>query len=156
MRKLWAAAAAAVAALAAQTPDWRQIANGREIPNEGYADQPYIVKTADGAWLAVLTTGKGMEGEGGQHVISTRSTDQGKTWSSPADVEPADGPEASYAVLLRSPSGRIFVFYNHNTDDLREVKADNPPYASGVCKRVDSLGHFVFKYSDDHGRSWSR
>ena len=28
-------------------------------------------------------------------------------------------------------------------------------FPGGVCKRVDSLGHFVFKYSDDHGRTWS-
>ncbi len=136
--------------------DWRNITTGWEIPSEGYADQPYIVKTNDGAWLVVLTTGAGAEGSGGQHVISSRSVDFGKTWSSPVDVEPADGPEASYAVMLKTPSGRVYVFYNHNTDNIRQVKADNPPYASGFCPRVDSLGHFVFKYSDDGGRSWSR
>ena len=135
--------------------DSRNITAGLEIPNEGYADQPYIVKTNDGAWLCALTTGSGREGEGGQHVISTRSTDQGKTWSKPVDVEPATGPEASYAVLLKVPSGRIYVFYNHNTDNVRQVKGDNPPYKDGWVRRVDSLGHFVFKYSDDHGRTWS-
>ena len=135
--------------------DPRNITAGREIPNEGYADQPYIVKTTDGAWLCVLTTGTGREGDGGQHVISTRSTDQGRTWSPPVDLEPATGPEASYAVLLAVPSGRIYAFYNHNTDNLRQVKADNPPYKDGFNKRVDSLGHFVFKYSDDQGRTWS-
>ena len=135
--------------------DPRNITAGREIPNEGYADQPYIVKTTDGAWLCVLTTGTGREGDGGQHVISTRSTDQGRTWSPPVDIEPATGPEASYAVLLAVPSGRVYAFYNHNTDNLRQVKADNPPYKDGFNKRVDSLGHFVFKYSDDQGRTWS-
>ena len=30
-----------------------------------------------------------------------------------------------------------------------------PWFPDGVCRRVDSLGHFVFKYSDDHGRTWS-
>ncbi len=135
--------------------DPRNITAGLEIPNEGYADQPYIVKTNDGAWLCALTTGSGREGEGGQHVISTRSTDQGKTWSKPVDVEPAAGPEASYAVLLKVPSGRVYVFYNHNTDNVRQVKGDNPPYKDGWVRRVDSLGHFVFKYSDDHGRTWS-
>ena len=99
----------------------------------------------------MLTTGPGAEGQGGQHIISTRSTDQGRTWSAPVSVEPADGPEASYAVSLKVPSGRIYVFYNHNTDNLREVRSDD----GGVIRRVDSLGHFVFKYSDDHGRSWS-
>ena len=39
--------------------DPRHISNGWNIPSEGYADQPYIVKTDDGAWLCVLTTGVG-------------------------------------------------------------------------------------------------
>jgi len=136
-------------------PDTRNIKTGHEIPTETYSDQPYIAQTADGAWVCVVTTGAGREGEHGQHVVTLRSTDQGRTWSDPVDVEPADGPEASYAVLLKGPSGRLFCFYNHNTDDLRAVRADNPPYADGLCRRVDSQGHFVFKYSDDHGRSWS-
>ena len=135
--------------------DSREIGRGSLIPDEYYADQPYVVKTNDGAWLCVITTGSGHEGEGGQHVVSMRSTDRGKTWEKAVDVEPAKGPEASYAVMLKAPSGRVFVFYNHNTDNLRSVIGDKPAYPDGLVKRVDSLGHFVFKYSDDHGRSWS-
>ncbi|MFW5798843.1 MAG: hypothetical protein ACOCXX_04225, partial [Planctomycetota bacterium] len=137
------------------TTDPRHIATGHPIPTEHYADQPYIVRTDDGAWLCAVTTGSGEEGNPGQHVVSMRSTDRGRTWSDPVDVEPADGPEASYSVLLKSPTGRIFCFYNHNTDNLRRVKADTDNYPDGYCTRVDSLGYFVFKYSDDHGRSWS-
>jgi len=137
------------------TADPRNITCGHEIPSEGYCDQPYVVKTDDGAWLCVMTTGKGREGQVGQHVVTMRSTDLGKTWSTPVDVEPAGEIEASYAVLLRVPSGRIYCFYNHNTDNLREVIADKPTYKDGKCRRVDSLGYFVFKYSDDHGLSWS-
>lgn len=136
-------------------PDWRHISNGREIPTEFYSDQPYVVRTADGAWLCAVTTGPGHEGRSGQHVVTMRSTDQGLTWSAPVDVEPASGPEASYAVLLKVPSGRIYIFYNHNTDNVRRVRADRPAYPDGWCTRVDSLGHYVGKYSDDHGRSWS-
>ncbi len=136
-------------------PDPRHLNNGWQIPSEGYCDQPYVVKTDDGAWLCIMTTGAGHEGATGQHVVSTRSTDCGRTWSELVDVEPADGPEASYAVLMKVPSGRVYAFYNHNTDDVRRVKADNPPFGDGYCTRVDSLGHYVFKYSDDHGRSWS-
>ena len=139
-----------------KNPDVRHIANGLEIPTEHYSDQPYIVKTDDDAWLCVLTTGAGHEGQTGQHVVTLRSANQGRTWDPSVDVEPADGPEASYAVLLKIPGGRIYCFYNHNTDNVREVIADDPPYRGGKCTRVDSLGHFVFKYSDDHGRSWSR
>lgn len=135
--------------------DWRNIREGREIPTLTYADQPYVVKTDDGAWLVCLTTGAGREGEPGQHVITMRSTDQGKSWSAPVAVEPPDGPEASYAVMLKVPSGRVYIFYNHNTDNVRRIIADDPPYKGGFATRVDSLGHFVFKYSDDHGRSWS-
>jgi hypothetical protein len=142
-------------AMPAQTPDWRNITSGSVIPDESYADQPYVVKSDDGAWLAVITTGSGREGAGGQHVISVRSTDRGKTWEKPVNVEPADGPEASYAVTLKVPGGRVYVFYNHNTDNVRQVIGDNPPYKDGIVRRVDSLGHFVFKYSDDHGKTWS-
>jgi hypothetical protein len=73
--------------------------------------------------------GAGREGQAGQHVVTVRSTDMGQTWSAPVDVEPSDGPEASYAVLLEVPqgypnTGRVYVFYNHNTDNIRQVIAD--------------------------------
>lgn len=135
--------------------DRRLIAGGWLIPDEGYSDQPYTVKAKDGAWVCVITTGPGVEGAGGQHVVTRRSVDMGKTWSEAVDVEPSNGPEASYAVLLRTPGGRIYVFYNHNTDNTRQVIADKPTYRDGWVRRVDSQGHFVFKYSDDDGRSWS-
>jgi len=144
------------AAAAAQPNDPRNIVTGPVIPDEFYADQPYVVKTNDGAWLCVITTGAGHEGAGGQHVISLRSTDKGKTWEKSVDVEPSNGPEASYAVMLKANSGRVYVFYNHNTDNVRQVIADKPHYKDGFNRRVDSLGHFVFKYSDDNGRSWSK
>lgn len=132
--------------------DPRHITTGLNIPSEGYADQPYIVKTDDGAWLCAITTGVGHEGASGQHIICIRSTDRGHTWENPVDIEPADGPESSYVVLLKTTYGRIYALYNHNTDNVREVKRED----KGVYSRVDSLGHYVFKYSDDHGRTWSR
>ena len=146
-----ACTASAAEKTVAPVADARLISTGKIIPSEGYADQPYIVKTDDGAWLCVMTTGKGVEGAGGQHVVSMRSTDQGRTWDKIVPIEPTDGPEASYAVLLKVPYGRIYAFYNHNTDNVRELKRED----KGVYKRVDSLGHYVFKFSDDHGRTWS-
>ncbi len=139
----------------AEEVDNRDVRTGREIPTRSYSDQPYVVKTDDGAWLCTLTTGSGLEGNPGQHVISTRSTDAGRSWSDPVELESSAGPEASYAVLLKVSSGRIYCFYNHNTEDRRWIIADDPPYESGRCYRVDSQGYFVFRYSDDHGRSWS-
>ena len=127
--------------------DPRNIRNGLVIPTETYSDQPYVVHTGDGAWLCVVTTGVGHEGQSGQHVVTLRSADQGKTWSTPVDVEPADGPEASYAVLLKAPpgtpqAGRIFCFYNHNTDNVREVIADPSwsPDGSKIVFQTDRDG----------------
>ncbi len=57
--------------------DFRLLENGALIPTEYYSDQPYIVKTDDGAWLCTVTTGSGWEGSRGQHVITMRSTDSG-------------------------------------------------------------------------------
>lgn len=132
---LFLASAALVAA------DARHIAAGRGIPGDGCAGQPCIVKRDDGAWPCVITTGEGREGRSGRHVISMRGTDHGRTWSKPAAVEPASGTEASYAVPLKVPSGRAYVFYNHNTDNVRRAIADKPACADGFVTRVGRLGH---------------
>jgi hypothetical protein len=128
--------------------DPRDIANGLPIVSEGYCDQPYVVVTRDGNWLCVLTTGKGKEGDRGQHVVSTISTDHGKTWSQPVDIEPADGPEASWVVPLVTPGGRVYAFYDYNGDHVETLR--------GKRIRADMLGWYVYRYSDDNGRSWSR
>lgn len=135
--------------------DERRIQSGRVIPASYYADQPYIVKAADGAWVCVITTGTGHEGMSGQNIVSMRSFDQGLTWTDRVDIEPPTGPEASWGVLLKAPSGRLYVFYVFNADDYRELPADNPPFAEGKTNRMDSHGHYVFRWSDDHGKSWS-
>lgn len=129
--------------------DWRRFSEGYEIPSEGYCDQPYIVKTGDGAWLCVMTTGHGHEGGGGQHVVATRSQDLGKTWTPLNDIEPADGPASSWVMPLATPSGRVYVFYTYNRDRLTTNGG-----LSGRA-RVDTQGHYAYKYSDDGGLSWS-
>ncbi len=140
--------------MAANAPDGdldpRLLSAGLPIPGGRYCDQPYVVQTGDGAWLCAMTTADGAEGSATQRVITHRSTDQGKTWTAPISVEPP-GPEASYAVLLATPRGRVYCFYNHNTDNVREVRRED----GGVYTRVDSLGHYVFRFSDDGGQSWS-
>jgi hypothetical protein len=134
--------------------DPRDIANGSIIPSEGYCDQPYVVKTHDGAWLCTMTTGRGHEGDGGQHIVSCRSTDRGRTWSPLTDIEPANGPEASWVMPLITPSGRVYVFYTYNADNLREVISATPGEAP--IKRVDTLGRYAIKYSDDGGKTWTK
>ncbi len=137
--------------------DPRNIVNGREIPSHLYADQPYIVRTDDGAWVSVMTTGEGREGAPGQFVITQRSIDQGKTWTDEARLEESGAPENSWGVLLKAPSGRIFCFYVYNGENHRRIIADpgSPAYPDGYCTRVDSIGSYVFRFSDDHGRTWS-
>jgi hypothetical protein len=136
----------------AQTIPPIDIETGWEIPSEGYCDQPYVVKLKDGTWLCVMTTGKGHEGTQSQHIVSTYSKDKGKTWSSLVDIEPADGPEASWAMPFLTDSGRVYVFYTYNAQNIREVIADTI-YAR---RRVDTLGEYAFKYSDDGGKTWSK
>lgn len=137
--------------LSAQDP--RNLTSGSVIPDEGYADQPYVIQLPNGSWFCCTTTGKGEEGAGGQHVIGSFSTDQGRTWSSPIDIEPASGPEASWAVPLLTPYGRLYVFYTYNRDNIREVPRTENRY---TARRVDTLGIWAYRYSDDNGRTWSR
>ena len=86
--------------------NWRNIASGWTIPDEDYADQPYIVKADDGAWVCVITTSGGHEGATSQHVVATRSTDFGRTWSPLIAIEPSGPPESSYVTILKTPAGR--------------------------------------------------
>ncbi len=127
------------------------IATGSVIPSTGYCDQPYVVKLYGGSWLCTMTTGSGDEGESGQHVAATRSLDRGQTWSPLVAIEPPDGPEASWAMPYLTSYGRVYVFYTYNAANMREVIAETP-YAS---KRVDTLGEYAFKFSDDGGLTWS-
>lgn len=138
---------------AEQATDWRLISEGRPIVTRSYADQPYLVQTDDGALLCVITTGSGLEGTAGQHVTSMRSLDEGKTWEAAVPVESPTNPESSYAVLLKVASGRIYCFYNYNADNLRQIETVFP--GNPVTYRVDTLGYYVFRFSDDHGKSWS-
>lgn len=135
-----------------QRPPAIDISTGNEIPSEGYCDQPYVVKLPDGTWLCTMTTGKGDEGQGGQHIVSCRSSDKGKTWEALVDIEPADGPEASWAMPYLTTYGRVYVFYTYNATNMREVIASTA-YARG---RVDTLGEYAIKYSDDGGKTWSK
>ncbi|SDE26618.1 Concanavalin A-like lectin/glucanases superfamily protein [Paenibacillus sp. UNCCL117] len=131
--------------------DWRNIIHGNLIPKENYCDQPYVVVTPDGNWVCVMTTGKGEEGERDQHIVATVSKDQGRTWSPLIDIEPPGPPEASWVTPFLAPSGRIYAFYTYNAANIERVAARY----EWAAKRVDTLGEFVFKYSDDGGFTWS-
>ncbi|HNX35293.1 MAG TPA: sialidase family protein [Kiritimatiellia bacterium] len=134
---------------AVRAADSRNIANGLRIPGEGYSDQPYVVVASNGAWVCTLTTGKGLEGQQGQHVVATTSRDQGKTWSELVAIEPDSGPEASWVTPLITPSGRIYAFYTYNGDNIVTLPS------SDKRVRADTHGWYAFRYSDDEGATWS-
>ena len=129
-------------------PDHRHISNGSVITLSGYCDQPYIVRNDDNSWTCLMTTGTVREGQQGQHIVAVRTHDQGRTWSEPVTIEPPDGPEASWAMPFRTPFGRTYAFYTYNADNLRTVLADEEFYRN----RVDTLGKYAFKFSDDDGQ----
>ena len=130
--------------------DRRNLATGWEIPREGYCDQPYVVVLDDGAWLCVLTTGPGPEGDRRQHVVSSRSEDGGRTWSPLVDIEPPGPPESSWVMPVKTAFGRVYALYVHNSDNLAQVRS-----LHGPISRVDTLGYYVMKYTEDGGRTWS-
>jgi len=131
------------------TPDWRHVDAGSPIPDEAYCDQPRLAALSDGTWVCVLTTGGAHEGQGGQHVVCTRSEDRGASWSPLVDVEPADPVKtASYAVVARTPFDRVYTFYTYNGDGVTTLP-------DGGKMRYDTQGWLCYRFSDDAGRSWS-
>lgn len=130
--------------------DRRNFANGWPIPAENYCDQPRLVVTKDGAWVCVLTTGAGNEGEEGQHVVATTSRDKGRSWSPLVAVEPADKEHRSaYALALHTPADRVYAFYCYNGDAVRTLPDGKPI-------RDDMQGWFCYRFSDDQGTNWSK
>ena len=130
--------------------DWRHLPTGLPLPWVRYCDRPAFVVTDDQAWLIVCTVGVGREGDSGTHVVASRSSDQGLTWTTPVGIEPSGPPESAWAVPLKVPGGRLYVFYICNHHGLRQIPTD-----CGVVTRMDMVGELAFRYSDDHGRTWS-
>jgi len=132
----------------AAEPDRRNIDTGNQIPTENYADQPYVVVLDNGDWVRTVTTGPSMEGQPGQHVVATISSDKGKTWSDPIDIEPRSDwdkqiPLSNWVCPYLTTYGRIYALYLWST-----------PYDI-IYKRRDTHGFYAFRYSDDGGRTWS-
>lgn len=130
--------------------DWRFINNAISvIPTENYVDQPYVVIAKNGDWVCVQTTGPGKESTAGQHIAATISSDKGLTWSSLINIEPSREIPSSWAIPYVTSYGRIYVFYSFNGDNIN-TKPNGEPLSVNTIQ-----GWFCFKYSDDHGRTWS-
>ena len=134
----------------AQEADWRNVKTGANpIYTNGYCDQPYVVVLPNGKWLCVFTTGAGEEGTGGQHIVSTVSSDFGKAWTVPVKIEEPHLESASWAMPYVTSFGRVYVFYNYNGDKIHSLGKNNNI-------REDMLGWYCYRYSDDEGKTWSR
>ena len=132
--------------------DWRFIDNAVGIiPDENYADQPYVVVAKNKDWICVLTTGPGTESQVGQHMVAAISSDQGKTWSQLINIEESDAPPSSWGIPYITPYGRIYVFYTFNGDSIKNYPNGEPV----VRNHNTELGWYCYKYSDDNGRTWS-
>ncbi len=105
-----------------------------------------VTPTRSGNFLAIWTQAVG-EAAPGQHVVISRSTDRGHTWSEPAELAPYPSrPEheiASWGFPVVVPhTKRIYVFYNQNT--------------GSVANRRDMTAEMAYRWSDDDGVTWSQ
>ena len=135
-------------ALFAQNGDWRNAKYGDAIYTNGYCDQPYVVALENGKWLCVFTTNAAHEGSGGQHIVSSISTNNGKTWSKPVKIENPGTESASWAMPYLTDYGRVYVFYDYNGDKIHDL-------GNRKNIREDMIGWYCYKYSDDGGKTWS-
>jgi hypothetical protein len=98
----------------------------------------------DGSLMCVWTQSTG-EGQPDQHIVFSRSNDEGKSWSKPrliaGPAKKAEGNIASWAFPLVSKSGRIYVLYSQHVG-----KFDTFFHTTG---RLDGI------FSDDNGNTWS-
>jgi hypothetical protein len=152
--------AAVISGVAVQDP--RDMSAGSLIHTWDYSDQPYCVvvtqrhllpMAAQSLFVCAVTVNNGArEGKSGEHIVSVTSSDQGKTWSEPLALEPTSvlrGIDNAYSTIVLTPSGRIYCIYNMNLDGVHTMDGKN-------ISRVDELGHFVMRYSDTAGKSWSK
>lgn len=99
----------------------------------------------DGSLMAVWTQSSA-ESLPDQHITFARSTDEGRTWSTPRIIagpkKPGDGHMASWGYPLVSKKGRIYVLYSQHIG-----KVDNFLHHTGWLHGI---------HSDDNGLTWSK
>ena len=112
------------------------IVAGWEIPTATYSDQPYIVKTDDGAWLCCVTTGAGHEGAAGPGGDACAARSRPHLVAARGCRARRAGPEASSTVMLKAPGGpRLHLLQPQQRQRARGHRRPGPatPTASAVA-----------------------
>lgn len=128
------------------------IAQGTGV-GHGFGD-PALATTYDGDVLCLFAGGNGYFQSSASNPISvylSRSTDGGRTWSSPADITSSIWGDASLgnyeAAFVASGNGLRLSHGNH---------AGRILFAAAVRQKNTSISDNYVIYSDDNGRSWQR
>ena len=140
--------------------DSRWIPNGAVLRSGGYSCQPYCSVLPDGVWSCVMTyihAPVWIEGQPGEHMVSMRTKDQGKTWDDFVTIEPysnvTTGQVSAYgSIAARKDGSRVFSLWIQNVHNISNLPGQP---SSPKTFRADMLGNFVWKYSDDQGLTWS-
>lgn len=132
--------------------DWRALSEGELMLADKYLDQPYCVVltiNSPGRWACIITRNSLPEGNTGEHVEVLTSDDEGHSWSAGVRLEAVGSVTNAYGNIIEAQTGRLYVVYNRNSDNVTTLPNSTAPI------RNDELGHFVMRWSDDGGSSWS-
>jgi len=118
--------------------------NGTEMTDTG--NEHFLVFDGPDKSLMTVWTQSSHEGAPDQHIVFSRSTDKGTTWSKPRLIagasKPGEGFIASWAFPLVSKRGRIYVLYSQHIG-----KFDTFFHTTGLMAGISS---------DDNGTTWSK
>ena len=133
--------------------DWRNYTAGQLMLRDSYLDQPYCVQWSNASvsnrWVCAITRNSFPEGSAGEHVEALYSDDAGTSWVVGVRLEPSSNLTNAYSTLILTDSGRILAVYNMNLDNVTH-------FPSGAkVTRDDMIGHYVMRFSDDGGETWS-
>lgn len=129
----------------ASNPDFVVYVPHKADHSDGTNQHFLVTPIANGDFLAFWTQAT-HENDPDQHVAMSRSRDRGRSWSSPivlaGDPVGKSGRIASWQFPVVVPStGRIYLFWNQNIGI--------------VDAREDTTGALAYRWSDDHGHTWS-